>query len=190
MRTLPNNITSDLLEQLYVQDGLSVRSTGKVLNKSPKQISRYLSRFEIQARPFSTKGLSPRLGAKLSELSKDKIRQKALGRVIPPEVRMKMGSKGSKNSGWIDGRTPDNKRIRMSVEYRLWREAVFARDNFTCVNCGKRGGNLHADHIKPFSLFPELRLAIDNGRTLCVPCHRKTDTYGSKLLTQIIKNTL
>ena len=28
-----------------------------------------------------------------------------------------------------------------------------------------------------FSLFPELRLAIDNGRVLCVPCHKKTYSY-------------
>lgn len=67
---------------------------------------------------------------------------------------------------------------RETMEYRLWRESVFERDDYTCVLCGERNGDHNADHIKPYALFPELRFAIDNGRTLCVPCHRKTDTYG------------
>lgn len=78
---------------------------------------------------------------------------------------------------------PLNVQIRKSLEYRLWRESVFERDNYTCVLCGAHNGNgkavvLQADHIKSFALYPELRVAIDNGRTLCLECHRATPNYG------------
>ena len=35
-----------------------------------------------------------------------------------------------------------------------------------------------SNHILQFAFFPELRLALENGRTLCVDCHRKTPTWG------------
>ncbi len=59
-----------------------------------------------------------------------------------------------------------------------WRKAVFARDSYTCRECGAKGGRLHAHHVKPYKAFPKLRHVLDNGLTLCVPCHKKTDTYG------------
>ena len=98
------------------------------------------------------------------------------------ETRKKMSEcrKGEKSSFWKGGISLMNNKIRTSLEYRFWREAVFRRDNWTCVWCGVRGGIIHADHIKPFSLYPELRFALDNGRTLCVPCHKTTDTYGNR----------
>jgi 5-methylcytosine-specific restriction endonuclease McrA len=71
------------------------------------------------------------------------------------------------------------KKIRASKEYTMWRIAVFERDNYTCQHCGQVGGDLNADHIKPFSTHPKLRLDINNGRTLCVPCHKKTPTFLS-----------
>lgn len=84
------------------------------------------------------------------------------------------------HNSWKGGVTPENKIIRRSLEFKFWREAVFKRDNWTCVHCGKRGVTLHPDHIKPFAFFPELRFDVENGRTLCVDCHKKTDTYGRK----------
>ena len=95
----------------------------------------------------------------------------------------KTGKKNPKGSGknhwnWKGGITPVFKAIRESSEYRLWRKAVYERDNYTCIWCGQKGRQLNADHIKPFRLYPELRFAIDNGRTLCESCHKTTDTYG------------
>lgn len=88
---------------------------------------------------------------------------------------------------WKGGITPINESIRKSAEYKQWRQNVFIRDNYSCVNCGCRGGNgksvkLQADHIKPFSLYPELRFNLNNGQTLCIDCHFKTETYGAKIL--------
>ena len=79
--------------------------------------------------------------------------------------------KGNKHHNWKGGITPLNKAIRNSLENKLWIRACLERDNFTCIWCGKRGGDLHVDHIQEFAYYPELRFAIDNGRTLCKPCH-------------------
>jgi 5-methylcytosine-specific restriction endonuclease McrA len=105
------------------------------------------------------------------------------GRVLSEDHRRKLSEskKGERNHNWQGGITDVNYTLRNNIDYRLWREAVFKRDGFTCKQCGDdRGRNLNAHHIKPFSLFPELRFAIDNGVTLCVTCHRKTDTFGGR----------
>ncbi len=102
---------------------------------------------------------------------------------IESRKKLSEAHKGKKNHLWKGGVTPINDAIRKSLEYKLWRESVFKRDNFQCIIGGKAHGNkLNADHIKPFSLFPELRFAIDNGRTLCIECHKKTDSYLNRWL--------
>lgn len=118
-----------------------------------------------------------------SDQWKERQRIAQTGKKLSAETKKKISDavKGEKSSFWRGGVCPENLRIRTSTEYKLWRKAVFERDHYTCIWCGDdRGGNLQADHIKPFSSYPALRFAIDNGRTLCVPCHKKTDTYGNK----------
>ncbi len=87
---------------------------------------------------------------------------------------------GADNNKWKGGVTKESEKIRKSDKYITWRNEVYKRDRWTCVLCGQIGGKLNADHIKPFSLFPELRFDLNNGRTLCKKCHVKTETYGWK----------
>lgn len=93
---------------------------------------------------------------------------------------------GEENNMWNGGVTPINEKVRRSFEYKKWRKHVLNRDDFTCQACGQRGGKLHVDHELPFAIFKDLRLEILNGRTLCVPCHQKTPTYGRLALNYSI----
>lgn len=81
---------------------------------------------------------------------------------------------------WKGGITPINEKIRKSSEYKEWRKNVFEKDNYKCFFCGERGGKLNADHIKSFSSYPDLRFCVNNGRTVCEECHKKTETFGGK----------
>lgn len=109
---------------------------------------------------------------------REKIRLAKLGKKRPDVA-------GENNWNWKGGLITPYEKDRKCSQYNLWRYSVLTRDNYTCQFCGEKStkGNfklMHADHIKPFAFFPELRFAIDNGRTLCVPCHKSTDTWGSK----------
>lgn len=86
--------------------------------------------------------------------------------------------------------------VRSSAKYKLWREGIMKRDDFTCQMCGIRGARLCVDHIKSFAeivadskiktydeaMASEELWDTTNGQTLCYPCHTKTPSYGWKSL--------
>lgn len=100
--------------------------------------------------------------------------------LLSEETKRKLSElhRGEKNHSWKGGITPFRIKIWHSKKYKNWRKSVFGRDNYTCVQCEQRGGRLEVDHIKSFSLHPNLRFEISNGRTMCKSCHLKTNTYG------------
>ncbi len=105
--------------------------------------------------------------------------------------KMRISSKGQ--TAWNKGlgKATEHQRHIKSIEHKEWREAIFKRDDYTCQMCRQRGGKLNADHIKPYSIYKDLRYELSNGRTLCEDCHRKTDTYGGRavrLKKQYFKN--
>lgn len=103
-----------------------------------------------------------------------------------PITAKKVGDsrKGELNHTWKGG-VSLKKNIRYNSQYRKWRKCVLDRDSHTCTKCGinkEKGYNSYmtAHHIKEFGKFPELRYDLDNGTTLCVPCHSKETSIEMK----------
>lgn len=64
-------------------------------------------------------------------------------------------------------------------ELKTWRMEVFKRDGFKCVKCGSKI-KIQAHHRNRWSEYPAERFDLNNGETLCIICHRKTENYGRK----------
>ncbi len=145
------------------------------------------------------------IGVLHSETTKEKIRQKALGRKHTESFKKEMGKRvlgknnpmygirqcGMSNPNWRGGIVSFRRQIYNLFEYKHWRHSIFVRDNFTCVECHKVGRRLEAHHIKPFiQIMKENNIKIlkgaiqckelwdiDNGITLCKECHSLTSSY-------------
>lgn len=117
----------------------------------------------------------------------------------------KRAKRGAENHLWKGGITPFNTMVRQTGKYKKWVISILRRDNYTCVNCEERGNTLHVDHIIPFSaIIEKIRFEFgdenlleevmrsellwdgSNGRTLCVPCHKATDTYLKRNANQYV----
>jgi len=78
---------------------------------------------------------------------------------------------GPNHPNWIDGSSKIRNKDFYSPGYIEFRAVCLERDNWTCQDCGSKGGKLEVHHIKPWGPFPDLRHDPDNGITLCRRCH-------------------
>lgn len=136
-----------------------------------------------QISEYSKVGIVGMKGKKHKKETLEKMRLKANGRKHTFETRKKISiiqlkiKKQFREENWQNFVTPKDKLERHRFRDEIQKQ-VFKRDNYTCQDFGEVGGYLQAHHIKSFSKYPELRLEILNGITLCVPCHKLTDNYG------------
>jgi len=117
--------------------------------------------------------------------------------------RRNLGNSHRGKLAWnYKGRTLLYELIRKNLEYSIWRNKIFKRDNYTCQNCGQTSkGNIECHHKKEFSvileeflnhypnldpmedkefLFEQALLYkpfwdLNNGITLCDDCHDKIE---------------
>lgn len=164
------------------------------LNRPAKFCSRKCIRNKTQFK----KGIALRLGLKPPKYAWNNEGSK--------KTRFKKGHA----FGFKKGFTPWNKgkdfggtdyivnRVRSLSIYRDWKKEIIKRDK-QCIKCGKKK-TLNVDHY-PISLVELIRKYnvkkpqetkqykefwdINNGRALCLKCHKKTDTYGKNFVQKV-----
>lgn len=113
---------------------------------------------------------------------------KSCGCIKKELQRAKIGSKNHNYKAFL------TKEDRLQRRYMLGgtsidkvREKVYRRDDYTCVNCQVRGGNLNSHHLNSWNAHPSGRFDVSNCVTLCVACHRnfhKKYGYGDNTKEQ------
>jgi len=176
------------LEELYLEQELSIDEIQRVLGSSESSISRLLDEYEIPKRARWTKMAGWNKGQPLSQAQREHLREAAKQRigkrssrykaVLTEAIKAKIANtlkgrfRGPDNPQWRGGRKYERDQWLSRFEYKDWRAAVFQRDNYTCQMCNKPStGDIEAHHIYPWRAFPSLRFAVANGITLCQKCH-------------------
>lgn len=190
----PNEAQKKLMTHFGPRKEVSCKNCNKLMTLTPSSKAKYCSRPCVGQyfKGFSRSKNRPASVSKNCLLCNKTISQSAklVCRPCFPKYYI-----GDKKSSWRGGLTSINKMVRNCDQMTIWRNAIFERDDYICQICGDKGDKLNADHY-PISLseiiitynIKGLKDAreckelwdIKNGRTLCVPCHKTTETYGFK----------
>lgn len=147
--------------------GLSVQEIADLAGCSYHNIRRWLKKHELTFRPEErnfAKGHRPwnkdnkgyKLNRTWTEEQKDAIRR---------------ARSGPKSNFWRGGITPERANIGRWTREQAPR--VHHHFDYTCQQCGKRGGTLHAHHIVPVWMDASLAREITNLVSVCDECHKE-----------------
>ena len=148
----------------------------------------------LNPKPFIKNQLPWNKGKTWDEKVRKKISRALVGKLV-----------GSRNPSWKGGITSFTQKLKRLTEYKYWFSNVLKRDKFTCRKCIQYNpGPITAHHLKSLSYL--LRISnpqtlqeakelkelwdLNNGVTLCRPCHKLTPNYGTKALVCPIDTTV
>lgn len=158
------------LETQYVTLGKSTTQIAKELNCGARIVAQRLEAHGIQARPTG------------SEKGHDRNTAEARERMSKARRGRFLGNANPNWKGGIPYKDPDRSRY----PYKTWAKAVKDRDGWKCVDCGSTD-SLHAHHVKRWRDYPALRYDVDNGKTLCHPCHEAAHGRGFKFRWRMVR---
>jgi len=182
--------TSDTLESIAKEYNCSKSTIKTLYSKYTTKGQREILRRKKQSEKLKGK-LNPAFaewrkhndvwsGRKHSNETKVKQSKAKLGKSQSLAIRIAQSAR-MQNIGigdWKEFSSSSQERLKSSAQWKNWRTRVFERDNYTCQNCGIKGGELHPHHIFAKSEYPKLIFNVSNGITMCTECHKKTDSYG------------
>jgi hypothetical protein len=185
IKFLPQNLAPIVFESIVSMclEGRPYKDIAQVLELEDRQVKNIIGKLA----PFYGISALPRPRPEKTEEHKAKLSQ------MMSLYNKENPKKKEDNPNWKGGVTSVVESIRKSDKYKQWRSNVLCRDRFQCVHCHAKR-HLQVDHIYPLILVLEdgkivdAESAIDheplwnldNGRTLCETCHRKTETYGKQ----------
>lgn len=159
-----NVISKKYLKNQYSDNQKSMKAIALELGCSPMYIRKWLNKYEIPTR-------------KQSDYARDLNWRKRMS-----NAKLRAGNwSGESNPNWKGGVSREKHGERSTGTVKSWRHWVKVRDDWICQKCGIDGKvpcytceakpRMHADHIKTWKDYPELRFEVSNGRTLCENCH-------------------
>jgi len=158
--------------KLWLKDkrerGWSVQQIADAAGCSYHTIRTYLRKFGLQFDP-----LQNLLGVNGKPPWNKGLKGYKINRIVTEEQKEKIrkARSGSKSNFWKGGVSSERQKIaRWATQIA---HKVHEKYDYTCQMCGKRGGKLHAHHIKPVVEHPELAYDFNNLITLCEECHKK-----------------
>ena len=143
------------------EGGKSTTQIGKEIGVSASTVREWLVRHGVETRPTGSARGHNRCTAK----ARSKMSLAKRGKY-----------QGETNPNWRGG-VPNRDYDRNRYPAKDWAAKVKARDNWTCQKCGNTE-SLHAHHIKRWKDYRHLRYDVDNGITLCPPCHARAHGKG------------